>query len=487
MRDLMKWQIVSFMSRGVAMGLGIIQSIFVARILTVSEYGLIGIVTSIGAIFGVTQHLGLASGSTREISAAKDNKEVFKIFSTAVLIRYFVTVPLAIILLVSSKYLALTHYAQPEILMPLRLYALVLLVQAVQSMLNSVISGTHRFKQLFIYQAAIAVVSLVIYLPLIYFYRVEGYFYALIAFNLIGSLTLGVIALAPLKKDLEFPNRSELVYFFKELFTISMGIYAVKLIYTFWQRLGPILLGAAVSAEQVGIFSFALLYTSKIMAVSDAVTDVNLPVLSKKFVSDFEEFKSLFKSNFDKIFVFVIISSTTAVFWGPQIFHIAIGGPKYDASLFLLPPLIIAFILYAFVNIIKSSILLPARLIKQMVIGYILMIAFTFVGYIALQNSFSLLNAMSYAMAGGVSLGFLLMVVLSQYRLEFSYFSLKHLLVLLLGLVITYSWDISDLFLKISVYLGYLAIFTASVFLLRLISKNDIIQITSKFFGKKNA
>ena len=83
MKSLLKWQAISFISRGLAMAVGIVQSIVIVRILSVGEYGLITLATSIGGAFGIYQHLGLASGSTREISSAKNNKEIFEIFLTS--------------------------------------------------------------------------------------------------------------------------------------------------------------------------------------------------------------------------------------------------------------------------------------------------------------------------------------------------------------------------------------------------------------------
>src|SRR3989304_7392973 len=96
MKELSKWQVISFISRGVAMALGIVQSFFIVRLLSVAEYGIVQLAASIGGAFGIYQHLGLASGSTREISAAKDDTEIFKIFVTSVVIRYLVSIPLAV-------------------------------------------------------------------------------------------------------------------------------------------------------------------------------------------------------------------------------------------------------------------------------------------------------------------------------------------------------------------------------------------------------
>src|SRR3989339_655386 len=94
MKELGKWQFISFVSRGMAMALGIFQSFIIIRILSVGEWGIVQLAVSIGGALGIYQHLGLASASTREISAAKDDSEIFKIFVTSLFIRYFITFPI---------------------------------------------------------------------------------------------------------------------------------------------------------------------------------------------------------------------------------------------------------------------------------------------------------------------------------------------------------------------------------------------------------
>src|SRR3990172_8842858 len=299
MRDLAKWQVISFASRGTAMALGIIQSFFIVRLLTVPEWGLVQLAVSLGGALGIYQHLGLASASTREVSAAKDNKEIFKIFITSVVIRYIVTIPIAIGLFFYSDKLSGDIYSSPEISFPLKLYAVVLLFQGFQSILNSVIAGTKRFKHLFLYQALIALVSVALYIPLVYRYRVNGYFFALLGFNIVATIVLSYLAFKPMRGELELPDKNDFKRLFRELFSISIGIYLVKIIYTNWEKLGPNLLGLSVDAEIVGYFGLALLYAKKLMNVSDVVKDVNLLVFSDKYIHDREGFKGIFSQNFN--------------------------------------------------------------------------------------------------------------------------------------------------------------------------------------------
>ena len=458
MSDLLKWQTVSFISRGLAVALGLVQSLFIVRILSVSEYGLVSIVVSIGSAFGIYQHLGLASGSTREISAAKDDSEIFKIFVTSVVIRYLVSIPLAVGLWFLSDYLAVEKYGNASIIFPLKLFAMVLLIQGFQSIFNSVISGMQRFKRLFIYQVVIAAVSLFIYIPLIYLYRVNGYFYALLAFNFVASLCLGFLALKPLRGKFTFPSKEDFHRLFKDILSISLGIYAVKIIYTYWQKSGPLLLGLSVSPEQVGIFSFALLYAGKLMVVSDAVTDVNLPVLSKKFVENIDEFKETFSSNFDKIFALIIFIAVSAVFWLREVVLIFVGSSKYDEALPFVLPLVCAFILYSIVNIVKSSIIIPAKLVKELILSFVLMLAGTVGFYFAFLGTFGRLGAMAYGMPLGALLGVLYTMFVSWSRLKLSFLDLRHWL--LLGLAVAagvFQFEFS--IKKILAYLLFCGIF----------------------------
>jgi len=71
---LLKWQSISFLSRLVAMIIGIIQSIYIVNFLSQSDYGSVQVVLGIASIVGASQAFGLTSGSTREISGAKDRR-----------------------------------------------------------------------------------------------------------------------------------------------------------------------------------------------------------------------------------------------------------------------------------------------------------------------------------------------------------------------------------------------------------------------------
>ncbi len=430
-KNLGKWQVISLISRFTALFVGLAQSIVITRILTVSEFGLVSLVGAIGAMAGIAQHLGLASGTTREISASKDTRDIFKILVSSVIIKYVVTIPIAMFLFVSAGYFASTVYKHPEITIPIQLYALVLVIQGVQSIFNSVIAGLQKFKALFVYQTAIAVVSLALYIPLIYFFRVDGYFYALVLFNLLGSIILAILALWPLRLSLKYPDKKEFGGMFKNIFVLSMAIYFVKVLYTVWYKFGQLSLGYINAIEAVGVFSFGLLYSSKLMTISDALTDVNLPVFTKEFATNIENFRKIFTENFNRLYLLILFAGVSAIFWFKDIVAIVGLTSKYESSYFIIAPLVLSFAFYSYVNLLKSSVFIPAKMMVEMIIGYSAMLVGTILSFAILCLSFygssdykvyidnmANINFMSYAMLVGSALGFIVMSVLAKIKIN---------------------------------------------------------------------
>jgi O-antigen/teichoic acid export membrane protein len=169
------------------------------------------------------------------------------------------------------------------------------------------------------------------------------------------------------------------------------------------------------------------------MAVSDSVTDVNLPVLSKKFKENFDEFKQMFSSNFDKVFAFILFAGGSATYWVGEIVYFVIDGQKYAASYHLILPIVFAFIFYSIVNIVKSSILIPAGFIKEMILSFVLMLAVTLLGYFGLHNLLGPISSMAWGMVFGSFSCALCMIIISETKINYQFLNKSH--GILLGVV----------------------------------------------------
>jgi len=444
------WSSISIISRFTAQGVGIIQSLVIVKILSVGNYGLIGLVGSIGAIVGVYQNLGISSASTREIAASRDRKDAFKVFTGSLLVRYAISLPLVIGLFAMAPYLGNVYYHRPEIIAPLRIFAIVLFIQALQSVLNSVIQGVKEFKFLFIFQALIAFASLVIYIPAVIKFGYIGYFYALLVFNLLSTIVLLAYVSRIFAENIELPAKEELVGIIKAVFSIGLFVYVIKIIFTQWQRLGPVILGKTLDNEMLGLFTFAIFVASKVMTISDAITDVTLPSMTEVYEKTKDKFHELFIKSNTKSFIFITFSAVMLILLKKEIFSVIdllmafIGkepiSEKYAGSFLIMDPLIIAFWAYSHMNLIKSGLAVPAKKLWGTLFSYILMFVSTIGLFVVLE--LEPVYAFSLAMAVGSVAGYISLALLVKPKVGFYPISLIDLRYLVLSVLImgVYLW-----------------------------------------------
>jgi len=482
MKSLLRLQIISFISRIIAMFSGIFQSLVIVNLLSVKEFGLIGLATSVAGIAGITQHLGLASSSTKEISHAKNDSEIFKIVVSSLFIRFFISFPIALVLILFAPSIA-SYYQNNDLIFPLRVFGVVTLVQAFQSIFNSVISGTQRFKELFAYQVVISFVSILIYVPLIYFYGFNGFFYSLIIFNFAQSMALGYIAFKNFNWEFDFPSKESLVSVGKTLLKVSLAIYLVKIIFTAWQELPVVVLGKMYSLETLALFTFAFNFSGKLMSISDSVTDVNLPVYSKK--SSDKDFFEHFIRNFNILFYFIFFVGISASFWAKEILKVSdyfiylVGSilniglnknifDRYQESIILFLPLLVSIIFYSYLNILKSSIFVPLERLRKMIETYLVLILISSIFFMLLSKFFSGILAMSISLALGAFLSFIYSVWFIYRHYEVNLYDSKKIVFSFVSIIFAFVAIYFSDFGFIEKSLFYLVYFSLLTFIFRI-------------------
>ncbi|PIR43572.1 hypothetical protein COV24_01985 [candidate division WWE3 bacterium CG10_big_fil_rev_8_21_14_0_10_32_10] len=439
--SLFKLQSISLISRIMAMFLGIVQSVFIVKTISQTGWGTIQVIASIASIVGASQAFGLTSGSTREIAGAKTNSEAFKIFITSLIFRICISLPFAIYLFVFAPALAQSNSDSIDVVWALRIISFVLLLQASQGIFNSVISGFRKFKTLFTYQVVIAFISVLLYIPLVYLYQFKGYYYAYFLFNFIGFVVLLVLAIQnfekPFPKILFIDSKKIL----KEIFGISLVIYLVKLIYTFWQQSPVLYLKYILNIPEssIAIFSLAMFYSTKLMVFSDSITDVTLPVMSKKFIDDIEDFKISYKKNYIKTFLIITFVSSIAVYWSREVMLIITSGrPDYIPSVTLIPFTLLGIWSYSQINLLKSSVYVPSKKLIGLFITYISMVIFVYIVlYLLNILNLEILFKLSIAFGVGSFIAYLVSIYIIYKQLKLSL--LTKLLVYYLGISILFS------------------------------------------------
>ena len=459
-KDLLKWQTISLFSRFFSVGVGIVQSVILTRwILTVEEFGLIGIISAVGASLGVYQHLGLASGTTREL-AVRGPQNASKVFISSLIARYAVSTPLAVGLFLFASSIAV-GYKHPEMTLPLQIYAVILLLQASQDVGGAVLQGLQKFKRLFLFQAFLAVLSFCLYIPLSFLYKFNGYFLALSLVTLVSVVVMWWLALRSIEGGIKLPTRADFFPILKDIFAVGLSIYVVKIIFTNWKNLGTIFLGTQVSLVEVGLFSYALGYALKLMTVSDALTDVNLSVMSKLYKEERHKFEEVFMHNFSKVYAFVWLAALTAIFWAPQIFYLFVGH-KYDFALPYVLLLVVAIWAYSYINYLGASIIVPAKEMKQMIIYYIVMLGVSAGLYFGLGSVFpDKVYLMSLAMGAGAVAALVYQVLVVKFKVGF--WIVDRTIILLTLTLLPLLITVADLRVKTLLFVACLLLFMVVV------------------------
>lgn len=490
-------QFVSFISRVLAMFLGIFQSLLIVNILSVTEYGVIGLVTAIAGIAGITQHLGLAASSTKEISQAKSGNEILNVVLASLSIRLMISVPVSLFLIFGAYYIS-DVYKNTELVFPLQAFGFVTLIQAFQSIMNSVISGTQRFKMLFTYQVLIAVLSLIIYVPLVYNFKLEGYFYSIIIFNLAQTLILTYLAFKGQGIKFHLPKLKEIVMISKTLLKISLVVYLVKILFTLWQEVPIVYLSRFYSLEMIALFTFAFNLASKLMTISDSVTDVNLPVYSKESQENYQGFLKDFRENFLIMYFIILFIGISISFWGHQILQLVdmfmyfvgiVSGLNLSKNIFLrfspslvfFTPLIISIIFYSFINILKSSVFVPLEKLRSLTIMYASLLLITAVTFVILESINIAMINMAIALGVGAFGSFLYAIF--YLKTQFGFYLLKtnvtlftlYSVLLVVGVNYFSNFNLSQKLFLFGVYL------LSVKFLFRL---NYLDLILGKFYAK---
>jgi len=401
---MFKWQSISFVSRLSAQFVGILQGALILRLLSTQEWGTVQLVLSFAAIIGASQALGLTSGSTREISGAKTNSDAYKVFYTSLILRLAISLPFIIFLYLSADYFSRSTEFPEQVSWALKMISIAMLIDSVRGIFNSVLSGFRKFSTLFTYQIIRAFLSILIYVTLVKFVGFKGYFYAFVLFNLLDAIFLFILAFRNFDNPKIIISLIDFKKVAKDVFGISMVVYLVKTIYSFWESSPNILLKnfLGVPIEYVAIFSLALIYAKKLMVFSDSITDVTLPIMSKRYFEDVEGFKKSYKLNFSVSSVAISLFAGLAIFWSREIVLLYSGNDDFIQSSYLIPFTMLGIWSYSKINLLKSSIFVPAKKLFSLVIVYASILLSTYLLFFTINY----LNPNSVLLNFAISFGF---------------------------------------------------------------------------------
>lgn len=436
--NLARVQLFSLATKAVTTALGILQSVIVVRILSPAEFGLVGLVMSIGSVIGVSQHLGIVDGAIREIAVRKKKDEIGKVFWVSHIARQAVTIPLSLALVILAEPIAVGIYDRPEIVPYILIFAGVLIFQGLQDVLGATITGLKKFGTLYAIQIITAAINVGVFGYMTWQWGIYGFFWAIVITTSIMIILLAASVIRTLRGYLSLPTWQDIKTYGKSVMHIGAFMYVARIFFVVWQRLPILLLGGVLSAEELGFINISLTFGSKLTIIAMALSEVNLAWMSSLFVQKRDAFAREVTRNMHRVLVLMLLMTLVLLFFTPEIIRYIIGSQYLPAE-----PLILlittAFFLYALTDIGTSSVFVPANdpKMRAYIYGAFTLITGAITAWLLLTTP----NALwaSGAMALGALCSYILMIIIARRRFNIVMIS-PQLAVLIVALFVSVAW-----------------------------------------------
>lgn len=439
--DLARTQFLSLFTKAVTTALGIAQSIIVIRILSPAEYGLVGLVMSVGGVIGVSQHLGIVDGAIREIAVLKSRREVGKVFWVSHLVRQAVTIPLSVGLLLLAGVIAKQVYGRPEITLFLQIFAGVLTLQGLQDVLGATLTGMKKFVSLYVIQIVTATLNVAVFGYLTWRLNITGFFLAIVLTTSIMIILLAGVITRALRHNLGLPSWDDVKHYGWRVMRIGAFMYLARIFFIVWQRLPILLLGGVLAAEELGYLNVSQTFGSKLTIIAMALAEVNLSWMSSLYTSGQREFKQVLTRNMRRVLLVMMLIVLVLLFFTPEILRYVIGG-QYGPAQPIILVMTLGFFLYALTDIGSSSLFVSADQPKLRAYTYGLMTAISGVAIALLLLKPDPFLA-TLAVLAGALVSYVATVLIAQRRFGINFLT-EQLAWLLVALAASVLWLLSE-------------------------------------------
>jgi len=401
MSELRTTQIWGSITKVVTIVLGVIQTVIILHILTPAQYGIIGIVTALASLVGVSQNVGVTDATIREIAMTDDVKHRAHIFWVSLWFRMLFTLPISLLLVLFAGYIGTHIYKLPEIQTLIYIMSGVLILQGIQGVLGGVFSGLRVFGLLYIFQMITAILNIIIFAVFAYFYGVTGFFTAMALSTTIFILMLVAFLPKAIGGKLEHPGKKDFVVIWKDIFHTGFWTYLARIFSVAWQQAPMLLLGKWTTPETVGLYNVALSFGSKLTVLAAAIGEVNLAFLSNAYAKGKDNFRLLADKTLDEVGVLLLLSAGAMAFLSDLLLKI-FAGSAYASALSVTVLVCWAYAFFAFLDISTNTVFVPSRRSQYRTLSFGVLIVVTLITMFTLRQN-PLMAAGWGVLVGGAS------------------------------------------------------------------------------------
>lgn len=259
----------SFVEQILTRGVNFVIGIILARLLSPTDYGLVGMM----GIFIAISQLFVDGGLTSALIRTKNPSE--KDFSTVYIINLTLSVVFYFLLFFSAPLVA-NFYNQPMLKPLMRAVAIILIISSVASVQGTLLTIRVDFKT----KSLISILSAIFSgaTGIICAYKGLGV-WALVAQSIASATAVTVFTLAFVRW---IPKLVFSVESFKRLFSYSSKLLAASCISTIYDNVYPLVIGKKFSAADVGVFTRASQFPNMANdTIVGALNRVAFPILSQ--------------------------------------------------------------------------------------------------------------------------------------------------------------------------------------------------------------
>jgi O-antigen/teichoic acid export membrane protein len=353
-------QIWGILTKAATVGLGIIQTAIILRILSPAQYGIVGIIVSLGSLIGVSQHVGVVDAAIREIAAATDARRRAHVFWVSLWFRMAITVPLSFLLLILAPWIETRFYPFPGVTYFLQLSSIILILQGLQGIVGGAYTGKLAFGRLYRFQVGMALVNVPIFVGMTWWRGIGGYFEGVILSTGLFVLLLSLGLRSALGGILVHPSRSDMGSVLRDILHTGVWTYIARILSVAWQRVPLLLLGRWAPPETVGLFNVALTFGSKLVILASAIGEVNLAFLSSAFASSRDAFRAMARRTAEDVGITILLGAGLLSAF-TDILLTVFAGPEYREAARVTMLVTWGYAAFAFVDIVTNTFFVPSR------------------------------------------------------------------------------------------------------------------------------
>lgn len=294
--------------------LNIVTTIFLARLLLPTDYGLVAMVTSFTGFILIFKDLGMSQAIIQKDGLTQ------RIVSMVFWFNFYVSIALAGLILLIGPLLVM-FYDEPKLLYISAIYAMTAIFGGLSTQQSALLSRQMRFKDLSSITMQASFFSL---LPALYMAYMGMGYWALVAINVLNSAVTMILLWRRCNWRPDFVRIDKSI---KEFVGFGAGISGFNMINYFARNLDNILIGKFLGSGPLGLYSKAYqLLMLPITQLRDPLNSVGIPALSslyhkhEQYRKYYKEYLFLLSFFSMPIVVFLFISSEPLILFllGPN-------------------------------------------------------------------------------------------------------------------------------------------------------------------------